>query len=208
MRDASYLHSMWTKFILLKITDSPHVFYKVLWDVPDVILLNMCTQGVQYYLFYMSMSCPPIDPISIVAAYSMERAGMQISGLGYKPNWRSGKELRINPSLSGISSRALNSAWNYKNSFTFLQLYNCTFLPLDNLSGPLSECNLPPEMLGFEGWGGLFIVTYCLPWTLPRGSWDKSIKHGNTLPVSGQKNATISAFQTFHPLWDSSKTNL
>lgn len=140
LRDACYLHGMWTRCILLKITnDSPHAFYKVLWDVPNVILWNICIQVVQYYLFYMSVSCPPTDPMSIVAACSMERAGMQISGIGYKPNWRSGKELLIKPSLSGISSRALKSPWNYKNSLTFRQLYNCTFLPLDNLSGPFSE---------------------------------------------------------------------
>lgn len=84
MRDACYLHGMWTKFILLKITnDSPHVFYKVRWDVPDVILLNMYIQVV--LILYVDVM-PPTDPISIVAAHSMERAGMQISGIGYKPN--------------------------------------------------------------------------------------------------------------------------
>lgn len=69
LRRACYLHSMWIKFMPQKITnDSHHAFCKVLWNIPNPILLNMCIKVVPYNLFYMTMSLLPIDPISITRA--------------------------------------------------------------------------------------------------------------------------------------------
>ena len=63
------------------ISDSHHAFCKVLWNVPDPVSLNMCIQLVPYDLFYTSVSLLPIDVLSVMMAWTMERAGTNLRQL-------------------------------------------------------------------------------------------------------------------------------
>lgn len=66
---ARYHHNMWIKLMPQKITNDPHqAFCKVLWNVPDPVLLNMCVQVMPHNLFYMSVPFLPMDPISSMTA--------------------------------------------------------------------------------------------------------------------------------------------
>lgn len=61
--------------------DSHRAFCKVLWNVPDPISLNMCIQLVPYNLFYTSVSLLPIDVLSVMTAWTVERAGTNLRQL-------------------------------------------------------------------------------------------------------------------------------
>lgn len=140
-RHACYPHSMWIKFMPQKITNDSHIRHlHSTTECLDCVLLNMCTQVVPCYLFWVSHL--PTDPTSIMKAKTMGRTGTLTSGTGPKPRWSSGQELLINPSLSW--SRQGPQSVHGLPDFS----YSCTFLPQDNSSGQLFERNIPPAILG------------------------------------------------------------